>query len=108
VAFSAPEIVGEKATDAEQLAEAPRVEPQVVEVTEKSAALVPAMDPALRLTELEVPFETVMVCDALVDPVLMLPKDKLEGEAVTVVVELPPLPIPESETCCGLFPSLSV
>jgi hypothetical protein len=84
------------------------LEPQVVEVMAKSEGLAPEIEPELRLTELEVPLVTVIVWDALLDPALTLPKERLLGEAVTVPEVLPPLPIPASETCCGLFPSLSV
>ena len=91
-----------KAILAVQLAEAARLDPQVVEVTAKSAGFAPESEPELRVTEFVVPFETVMVCEVLVEPALTLPKDRLLGVAVTLV------PRPESETCCGLLDALSV
>lgn len=37
----------------------------------------------------------------------MLLKDKLDGDTVTLP-EAPPVPTPETVTCCGLLPALSV
>lgn len=90
-----------------QLAEAARVEPQLVEETAKSLASVPETPALLRVTEPEVPFVTVTICALLDEPVATLPKDKLVGVKVTLP-EDPPAPRPETATCCGLFPALSV
>lgn len=68
VAVREPEAPGAKTMFAVQLAEATRLEPQVVEATEKSPALVPEMPALLRVTELEVLLLTVMACELLVDP----------------------------------------
>lgn len=107
VAPRAPVAVGLKKTFAVQLAEAPRLDPQVVEETAKSAAFVPEIPAPLRATEAEVPLVTVIVCEALLPPMPTLPKDKLEGVAV-VVPDEPLTPIPERETSCGLLLALSV
>lgn len=100
-AVSVPTMVGVKAIEAVQLADAARLALQV-DVTAKSPALAPVID-ALRLTVPVVLLLMVMDCDALVDPSLTLPKFKAPGAAVTL-----PVPSPESETCCGLEGSLSV
>lgn len=71
-------------------------------------AFVPVKDEALSVTELDVPFVTVMVCDELVEPSLTVPKLRLVGLALTVPVLEPPVPVPETATCCGLLASLSV
>jgi hypothetical protein len=85
---------GVNVIEAVQVVDAARLAPQVVDVTVKSPALVPVIDAVLRVTELEVVLETVMVCEALLDPILTLPKDRLEGAAITL-----PAPVPEAETC---------
>lgn len=61
VAVSMPEVVGLKSTEAVQLADAAREEPQVVDVTAKSAASVPVIPAALRVTEFPVLFVRVIV-----------------------------------------------
>ena len=91
-----------KAILAVQLANAARLDPQVVEVTAKTAGFAPEIHPELRVTEFAVPFETVMVRDALLEPALTLPKDRLLGVALTLV------PSPDRGTCCGLLDALSV
>lgn len=96
--------VGVKAIETMQVAEAGRVEPQVVaDVKAKSLALAPVIDDALRVTVPVVELVMVMDCEALVDPSLTLPKLRAPGAAVTL-----PVPSPESETSCGLEGSLSV
>jgi hypothetical protein len=60
-AVSVPVAAGLKRMEAVQLADAPRDEPQVVDETAKSLALVPEIPAALRVTELVVPLVTVMV-----------------------------------------------
>ena len=107
LAERAPDAVGLKTMLAVQLAEAARVDPQLVEETAKSEALVPVMPALLRLMELEEPFVTVMVCALLDEPVATLPNDKVVGARVTLPDD-PPVPTPESATCCGLLPALSV
>lgn len=94
VAVSLATSVGVNAIEAVQAVDAARLVLQVVYVTVKSLAFAPVIDAVLRVTELEVVLETVMVCEALLDPILTLPKDKLEGAAVTL-----PAPVPETETC---------
>lgn len=102
-AVSVPTMVGVKMIEAVQLADAARVEPQVVDVTAKSPALAPVMDAALRATAPVVLLVMVMDCEALLDPSVMLPKFKAPGAAVTL-----PVPSPKSETSCGPEGSLSV
>lgn len=106
LAERAPDAVGLKTMLAVQLAEAARVDPQLVEETAKSEALVPVMPALLRVTELEAPFVTVMVCVLLDEPVATLPNDKVVGARVTLPV--PPVPRPNRATCCGLLPAPSV
>lgn len=105
VAERVPEAVGEKTRFAVQLAEAASVEPQVVEEIAKSPVLIPETPAALSVTELDVLFVTVMAWALLVPPTRMLPKDKLDGEAVTLPEATP---TPERATSCGLPAALSV
>jgi len=105
VAERAPEAVGLKTRFAVQLAEAGRVEAQVVEKMAKSPALVPEMAAPLRVTELDVLLVMVTDCALLVPPTLMLPKLKLDGDAVTAPEATPR---PESATSCGLPAASSV
>lgn len=93
VAVSAAVVLGVKVIEAEQLVEVARVDVQVVDETAKSAALVPVIDGAVRVTELPVLLVTVMVCEELVDPSVTLPKLKLLGAEVTF-----PVPRPDRET----------
>ena len=106
VAARAPAAVGLKRRFAVQLADAARLDPQVVDETAKSPAFAPEMDEALRVTELVVLLVTVMLWEPLEEPTAMLPNDRLEGAAVTAPD--PPLPSPERATSCGLLPALSV
>lgn len=105
-AVSVPEMVGLKVTEAVQLEDAARLEPQFEDAL-KSAALAPEIAPEVRVTELEVLLDTLMDCAVLDDPIVTLPKDKLVGEAETLPV-VPPAPSPLRETCWGLEGSLSV
>lgn len=105
VAERAPEAVGLKTRFAEQLADAARLEPQVVEEMAKSPALVPEIAAPLSVTELDVLLVMEMDCAPLVPPTLMLPKDRLDGKAVTVPDATPR---PESATSCGLPVASSV
>lgn len=104
VADSAPTVLGLKTMAAVQLADAARVEPQVVDEMEKLAALVPVIELELREIELDVLLRTVMVFDELLVPSLTLPKLREAGDAATA----PPVPRPETATCCGLLEPLSV
>jgi hypothetical protein len=102
----APAVVGLKKILAVQLADAARLDPQVVDETAKSPAFAPEMDEALSVTELVVLLATVMLCDPLEEPTAMLPKERLEGDAVTLPEE-PPEPSPDKATCCGPLVALS-
>lgn len=64
-----PEAVGLKTTLAVQLAEAERLDPQVVEATEKSPELVPVRLVPFNVTELEVLLVRVIDCEPLVEPI---------------------------------------
>jgi hypothetical protein len=69
--------------------------------------LVPVIAAELTFTELDVVFETVMLCAALLDSSLTSPNDTAEGDTVT----LPPesaVPVPDNEISCGLAEPLSV
>ncbi|HEX5235716.1 MAG TPA: hypothetical protein VFW25_10345 [Silvibacterium sp.] len=72
-AVSGATIVGVNAMLTAQLADAARLEPQVVDVTAKSAAFVPEIPAELRVTAFAVVFETVTVCEVLVDASATLP-----------------------------------
>lgn len=102
LALSGDCVVGVKVTVAVQLADAPMLEPQVVEVIAKSPELEPESVPALRVRVLVVVFDTVIVCMVLLEPSLTVPKAMAEGDAAT------PVPIPVSDNCWGLLPALSV
>lgn len=58
--------------------------------------------PALSVREFAVVFDIVMTCDGLVVPTFTAPKESADGEAAI------PVPCPVRDTCCGLFPALSV
>ena len=105
-AARAPEVVGVKRMFVVQLADAGKLDPQVVEEMAKSPAFAPEMDEALRVTELVVLLVTVTLCVPLEEPTAMLPNDRLEGDAVTLPEE-PPEPRPDTVTCCGLLEALS-
>lgn len=47
-------------------------------------------------------FDTVITCEALVEPSLTVPKESAAGEAAT------PVPSPVRDSCWGLLPALSV
>lgn len=59
MALRAPAAVGLKRSEAVQLADSARLEPHVVDETEKSPGFVPASVPALSVTEFAVPLLTV-------------------------------------------------
>ncbi|HEX5235718.1 MAG TPA: hypothetical protein VFW25_10355 [Silvibacterium sp.] len=88
-------VAGLKAMVAVQLADAARLDPQVLDVTAKALAPDPEIPPAPSVTALDVVFATVMICEALVDPVVMLPKAKLDGDAPTLPARVP---MPERDT----------
>ena len=100
---SVPEVEGAKATLAVQLADTPRVEPQVVEETEKSVGS--DSTPALSVTELAVLLVSVMVWALLVDPTFVMPNGRLPGVADTTPAGAMPRPV--REICWGLLASLS-
>ncbi|HEX5235717.1 MAG TPA: hypothetical protein VFW25_10350 [Silvibacterium sp.] len=104
-AVSGATVVGVNTMPREQLADAARLEPQVLEVTVKSPAFAPEMPAPLNVTANGVVFETVTTCEALDEPSFVLPKSKLAGEAATLPVDVPR---PERDTCCGLFDAVSV
>lgn len=106
VAERAPEADGLNTRFIVQLAEAARVDPQVVEEMAKSPEFVPEIAAPLRVTELDVLLVSEIDCAPLVPPTLMPPKVKLDGVAVTVPEE--ETPRPDSATSCGLPPALSV
>lgn len=72
-ALSGATSEGVKATVTAQLADAARLEPQVVEVTAKSDGFAPEIPAELKVTAFAVVFETVMVCEMLVVASTMLP-----------------------------------
>jgi hypothetical protein len=85
-------------TVAPQLEEAPRLVPQVLLVIEKSPESVPAIA-TLSIVMAEVPaLLKVAVCAALLEPTVVLAKDRLEGDADAP--EETPLPV--SVMVCGL------
>ena len=73
VAERAPDAVGLKATVTEQVADAARLAPQVLDEMLKSPEFVPVMDTLLIVIEVLPPFVSVVVCDALVEPTVTVP-----------------------------------
>jgi hypothetical protein len=100
VAVRRPVAAGLKVRVTVQVAAAPRVEVQVLDVMLKSFAFVPDLFTPM-VTELEPVFVTVTVCAGLVDPTLTLPKFRLAGATVITV------PVPDSDAFCVLGPALS-
>lgn len=85
VAVREPVAAGLKVSVTLQLANAPSVEPHVLDVTLKSFGSAPARLTLVMLTELDPAFVTVTVCAPLVFPTLMLPKFRLAGDTVITV-----------------------
>jgi hypothetical protein len=93
VAVRAPLAVGLNTTEAEQVLAAARLVPQVLLAILKSPAFAP--DIATLLIEIEVlnPFDSVTVCEALLDPTFMLVNVRLVGLADTVPLAAVPVPV---------------
>ena len=72
----------------------------------KSPAFVPDIATLLMVIEELNVFESVPVCDALLDPTKTVPNERLVGLAVTLPPEL--VPSPETATVCGLPVPLSL
>ena len=89
-----------------QLADLARLEPQVVDEMEKSPGFVPESAPAVSVTEFAVPLVMVAETEALLDPVLTLPKAMLLGDIVTVPEVL--APVPKSATVSAVVLALLV
>lgn len=96
VALSLFDVDGVKVIFAAQLVDAARLPPHVVDVTTKSAALVPETAPALSVTELGSALVTVIVCAELEEPSFTEPKDRLLGDTVTAP------PVPDRATVSGV------
>jgi hypothetical protein len=73
VALRAPDVVGLNATVTVQLAEAPRLAPQVLDEMLKSPGFVPVMATLLIVIEELPPFFSVVVCVALEEPTFTVP-----------------------------------
>jgi hypothetical protein len=106
VAARDPAAEGLNVTLAVQLAEAARLVPHVLLEIVKSAELVPETATLLIVIEDASPLFRVADCAALATPTVVLAKAMLAGDAATVPVELPPVPV--RETDCGLPLSESV
>jgi hypothetical protein len=100
VAVRVPVAAGLNVTLAVQLAAAARLVPHVLLAMLKSPASVPEIATPLIVIEAALPLLKVADCAALVEPTEVLVKERLEGDAVTVPVELAPVPV--KETDCGL------
>ena len=97
-----PDAVGLKTIEAVQLAEAPRLVPQVLLAMLKSPAFAPEIEtPPIVIAEL-VSFDSVAVSAALLDPIEVLPNVRLEGLTETEP-DVPPAPPPVNATVCGLL-----
>lgn len=79
-----PVVVGLNVTPKWQLAPAARVAVQVWFATMNEEAFVPEETPEVRLTEVLPVFVRVIVCEAEVDPTLVVGKVRLPGVKVTV------------------------
>lgn len=109
VAPRVPAAEGVNATLTEQLAEAARLEPQVVETIAKSPEFVPVMEVPEMVMELAVAFDRVADIALMVEPMSTEPKDRVAGEVVTDP-EVEAVPVPASAMICGLpeAPSLKL
>lgn len=101
-----PVVVGPNATLALQLADAARMDAQVLLESLKSAALVPVTVTAVTLMEVVPVF--VRVTDFLppTPPTGTNAQLRLDGAIVAPVVGA--VPVPERARVCGLLPALSV
>ena len=106
VAVRVPVAAGLKWIVAVQLADAARLEPHVLLEIEKSEALGPEIAMLLTVMEAAVPLFKVAVSDVPPELRSTLPKERLDGLAVTPPVE--PVPIPESALVCGVFVAVSL
>ena len=102
VALRVPVVVGLKTTVAEQLADAPKLEPHDLLVIAKSPGFAPPMATLLMLIEEVVLLLNVAVCAPLVEPTFTEPNDMDVGLTETDPLE-PPEPSPVSATICGEF-----
>jgi len=66
-------VVGLNATVTEQVADAARLAPQVLEEMLKSPEFAPVIDTLLIVIEVLPPLVSVVVCDALVEPTVTVP-----------------------------------
>jgi hypothetical protein len=106
VAVRVPDALGLNTMAAVQLADAARLAPHVLLDTVKSAALVPVMATPRIVMAAEVPFDSVAVCDAVLEPIEVLANVRLAGVADTLPDA--PVPVPDSATVWGLPLALSV
>ena len=104
-AVRVPGAVGLKTTVAEQAPPATRLEPQVVPLSTKSAALVPLTATLLIVTAVLRVLVTVTDCAALLDPTAVLANDRLPGLTLTPFAAVPS---PVNATACGLLSAVSV
>lgn len=100
-----PAAVGLKTIAAEQLLAAARLVVHVLDAMEKSPALVPAIATLLMVMVDAVEFERVADCEAVLEPMFVEAKARLEGLTVMFV---DPAPVPVRATDCGLPVALSV
>jgi hypothetical protein len=101
IAARDPLTVGLNAMETVQLAEAAKLEPQVLLEMLKSAGLAPASEIPLMVIDDPVPFFSVAACDELVDPTFTDPKERLVGLILTAPPE--PVPVPDKATVWGVF-----
>ncbi len=105
VAVRAPDAVGLKTTEAEQLAAAARLAPQLLVGILKSPAFVPVIATLLIVIDAPVPFASVDDIAELLDPTLTLPNESEVGLADT---DPTAAPVPVNATFCGLLLAESV
>jgi hypothetical protein len=102
-AESAPVVVGAKWPWMEQFAPAARLVPQLFPKT-KEDAFVPVTVMLLKVSVALPVFVNVTDCEALDEPTVSVPNDKLVAERDTAG----PNPVPLSAIACGELPALSV
>jgi hypothetical protein len=100
VAVRAPAAVGLNTIVAVQPADAVRLVPHVLLETVKSVAFAPVIATLLMVMDAAVALDKVAVCDAVLEPIVVLANVRLAGVAATVPGAAP---VPESARVWGLL-----
>ena len=104
VAVRVPAAVGVNVTLTVQFPEPARAVPQVFAEMAKSPALAPERAMLAILIEAVPPLANVTDCGEVVAPTAVFAKERLAG----ITLAFPELPVPVSDTVCGLLVALSV